>query len=297
MLVGGRDTGKTTVTEPAAHIYKTMITPQADSFCPLEGIRGHELFLWQDFRYNPGHPDKNERGLRVDEGTWNRLLEGLPTSVGVPKTDGSRGDFTYKEDAAFIFTGPFEWEAYRKGRFDRHETQQLSTRVCYIHFDRPAAAEHTGRALAPCPLCWSRWILAGEMLWRRNQQMQPDVFAQRVIQALGLAAPTPTPPTVTLQQFEASVHTQALPARAIEFDDPAEQVLRDMEAAGLSGPPIGLRGGSRPTTAQSVAAPPTSTPDSSASSFFERLSALMSWKSQGLLTDAEFTSAKRTLGL
>ena len=60
MVVGGRDTGKTTVTEPAHLIYRTMKTPQADSFCPLQDIRGHELLLWQDFRSNPGHPRRIE---------------------------------------------------------------------------------------------------------------------------------------------------------------------------------------------------------------------------------------------
>ena len=65
-LVGGKDTGKTTVTQPASMIYKTMECPQADSFCPLEGIRGHELILWHDFRYAPGHPKKEEQGMRLD---------------------------------------------------------------------------------------------------------------------------------------------------------------------------------------------------------------------------------------
>ena len=35
MLVGGKDTGKTTVTEPARLIFHSMKTPQSDSFCPL----------------------------------------------------------------------------------------------------------------------------------------------------------------------------------------------------------------------------------------------------------------------
>ena len=43
MLVGPKDTGKTTVTEPMGKIYACMHTPQSDSFCPLEGCRGHEV--------------------------------------------------------------------------------------------------------------------------------------------------------------------------------------------------------------------------------------------------------------
>ena len=88
MIVEGKDTGKTTVSQPIEDIYKTMKCPQADSFCPLEKIRGHDVLLWQDFRFNPGHPQREEVGLRLDIGTWNRLLEGLPTEIGVPKTDG-----------------------------------------------------------------------------------------------------------------------------------------------------------------------------------------------------------------
>ena len=61
MVVGGRDTGKTTVTEPARLIFNSMQTPQSDSFCPLQNIRGHEVLLWQDFHFNPGHPRKDEQ--------------------------------------------------------------------------------------------------------------------------------------------------------------------------------------------------------------------------------------------
>ena len=104
MIVGGKDCGKTTISQPVAEVFQCLPTPQADSFCPLQNCRGYEAFLWQDFRYNPGHPSKDDQGLRVDEGTWNRLLEGLPTLIGVAKTDGSRADFVFDEDVAFFFT-------------------------------------------------------------------------------------------------------------------------------------------------------------------------------------------------
>ena len=54
MLVGGKDTGNTTLTDLARLVCKAMMAPQADSFCPLQDARGHEVFLWQDFRYFPG---------------------------------------------------------------------------------------------------------------------------------------------------------------------------------------------------------------------------------------------------
>merc|ERR1712214_151887 len=119
---------------PARLVFKAMPTPQADSFCPLQDARGHEVFLWQDFRYCPGHPRGQEQGLRLDEGTWNRLLEGLPTLIGVAKTDGSRGDFVYDEDAAFVLTGPSMMAAYKSGVVAEYETAQLTCRVKYWHF-------------------------------------------------------------------------------------------------------------------------------------------------------------------
>ena len=184
MLVGGRDTGKTTVTEPARLIYNTMKTPQSDSFCPLQNIRGHELLLWQDFRYNPGHPRRSEQGLRIDEGTWNRLLEGLPTLIGVPKNDPARSDFVYEEDTPIILTGPFELIAYKNGIMDKVETDQLSCRMRYVYFRQPALSQ-LNRSLKHCPTCWSRWVLRGEMQWRRQGQHALDEFMVKVMSTLG----------------------------------------------------------------------------------------------------------------
>ena len=198
MLVGGKDTGKTTVTQPAAMIYKTMECPQADSFCPLEGIRGHELILWHDFRYAPGHPKEKEQGMRLDQGTFDRLLEGLPTRVGVPKSDGLRRDFTYTEDAAFIFTGPFYLTAYKNGVPDAHETDQLSCRFKYVPFARPAPPSGgLNRSFKPCPCCWAKWILQGELRWRIREGRAVDGCLVVVAAAGGTGTPTAhgTPPS------------------------------------------------------------------------------------------------------
>ena len=184
MLVGGKDCGKTTLTEPLRMIYKVMPTPQADSFCPLENIRGHEVLLWQDFRYAPGHPRKEEQGLRIDEGTWNRLLEGLPTLIGVPKTDGGRHDFVFDEDVGFVFTGPFPVIAWRNGMQDQCETEQITTRLRYINLARPAPPRR-GRPLKHCPLCWSRWLLRGEIAWQRSSGNELDDFLKRASESLG----------------------------------------------------------------------------------------------------------------
>ena len=79
MLVGGHDSGKTTITTPLRLIFESMGTPPASSTAPLLNCRGHELFLWQDFRYAPGKPGRKEDvGLQLDEGSFNRILEGEP---------------------------------------------------------------------------------------------------------------------------------------------------------------------------------------------------------------------------
>lgn len=161
MLVGPPDTGKTTVTKPLETIYKAMGTPQSDSFCPLEDIRDYEIVMFQDFRYSPGHPKKGEQGIRVDEGTFNRLLEGLPTKIGVPKSDGAR-DFDYTGTAPLFFTGPFQITAFRNGVPDQRETDQINSRVKYINFTAPAP-HVLNRAFKTCAVCWARWILMGEM--------------------------------------------------------------------------------------------------------------------------------------
>ena len=80
--------------------------------------------------------------------------KGLPTFIGVAKTDSSRGYFVYDEDAACIFTGPFTITAWRNGRPDERDTAQLATPSKYIHGQRPAP-KLLGPSLRPCPSCWS----------------------------------------------------------------------------------------------------------------------------------------------
>ena len=199
------------MTQPAAKIFKAMPTPQSDSFCPLQNCRGYELFLWQDLRYSPGHPKKEEQGLRIDEGTWNRLLEGLPTLIGVAKTDGS-SDFVFDQDTAFLFTGPFELTAYKNGKPDEHETAQLATRLRYVRFSRPAL-KRTGRAPKPCPFCWSRWLLLGQLYWLRETGQPLDEFFVKVADALEGSAQGEEPAAVRQcmspdSQLAAWVHSQ-----------------------------------------------------------------------------------------
>ena len=271
MLLGGKDTGKTTITQPAASIFRTMDTPQSDSFCPLQDARGFELYLWQDFRYNPGHPRKEDQGLRLDEGTWNRLLEGLPTRVGVAKSDSSRADFVFDENAPFIFTGPFKLVAYRHGRPDEKETEQLTCRVKYWEFARPGAP-NPDRAFKPCPTCWARWLLLGEVAYRDRHGLACDDFLRRVRAVLG--------------------GTDAAGAHAAAPVGPGP-------GHADAGAPI-----STASTAPMLPTAPVAEPmaDASAgaaeqSQWFHRLERLMDWRARGFLTDTEFAAAKARLGL
>ena len=115
--------------------------------------------------------------MRLDEGTFNRLLECLPTRIGVPKFDGSRRDFVYDENAAFLFTGPFPLTAYRNGVPGQKETDQLTCRIQYVHFNRPPLPSASlNREFRPCPLCWARWTLLGEMEWQLRKRLAPDAL-------------------------------------------------------------------------------------------------------------------------
>jgi hypothetical protein len=259
MIVGGKDCGKTTISQPVNAIFKCMPTPQSDSFCPLQNCRGYETFLWQDFRYNPGHPSKDDQGLRLDEGTWNRLLEGLPTLIGVAKTDGSRADFVFDEDVAFFFTGPFELTAFRNGRIDARETDQIATRIQYVRFDRPAPPRR-GKAPKPCAFCWSRWVLAGQLQWMRDNAVACDEYFTRVeAMEAGIALPP------------------ALPiAAATVSGRVATPVVAPVAAASSVGP------SPSPLDPQQM---------------FEKLEKLMAWRSDGRLSESEFVAAKRALGL
>lgn len=248
MLVGGRDTGKTTVTQPSEEIYQTMKCPQSDSFCPLEDIRGHELLLWHDFRYSPGHP--REPGLRLDIGTWNRLLEGLPCPIGVPKSDGSKKDFVYTEDAPLIATGPFQPTGYKDGVPNDKETEQLTCRMKFVHFKRPAP-DDVDRGFKACPVCWSRWLLKGEIHYRQACGESLGTSLGKVAEALfGIApllpsVPVSGPAVASAPQASMFQNGPCTPCHAAgpastygEGDAEAEALLRELDAPGQALPPI-----------------------------------------------------------
>ena len=301
MIVGGRDSGKTTVTQPLYDIFKAMPTPQADSFCPLQNIRGHEVLLWQDFRYSPGHPTKDEQGLRIDEGTWNRLLEGLPTLVGVAKTDGSRADFVVDEEVAFLFTGPFELTAWRNGLPDERETEQLATRLQYVRFNQPTSPRK-GKALKACAICWSRWLLAGELAWARRNTQELDPFMQKV--RMTLEGDTIASPSAEIELIRKRLYSSVGHDAPEPRFTPASQNVFSESCLSQCTAPASQNIFSESSLSQCTAlddsmsvCSATSQSSVSHQMFFDRLQALISWRCAGHLSEAEFVAAKKQLGL
>ena len=269
MIYGGSDTGKTTVVEPLNEIFKCMKCPQADSFCPCENIRGHDVLLWQDFRYNPGHPKFDEKGLRLDIGTWNRLTEGLDTPIGVPKSDGQRSDFVYTETAPLICTGPFQPTGYLNGFPNERETDQLRRRMKFFHFWRPAPEQGQDRSFKPCALCWSRWLLDGEIAWQKSQGNELDPFLAKV------AAQFKGPAPVALRPEADGAEACSVPESSGQAQPSSEQQP--------SNAPVEL-----------LAQLPTK---ADRSTLVESLCQLVAWRREGLLSATEFQNAKNKLGL
>ena len=238
---------------------------------PAPEARGFELYLWQDFRYNPGHPKKEDQGLRLDEGTWNRLLEGLPTRVGVAKSDSSRADFVFGENAPFIFTGPFKLVAYRDGRPDQKETEQLTCRLKYWEFPRPGPT-NPDRTFKPFPACWARWLLLGELAYRGRNGLACDNFLAHVQALLG-TTPVAAPNAAQPLGPEPGHANSNVPA-------PAASTVPSLPTVPVAEP---MTDSSAGTEEQAQ--------------WFHRLERLMEWRARGFLTDLEFASAKAKLGL
>ena len=114
-------------------------------------------------------------------------------------TDGPRGDNVYNEGAAFIFTSPPFLTAYKNGYVDEHETEQLSCRMKYWVFPR-AAPDTRNRSFKPCPACWSKWLLAGELQWQTDHGIPPDAFATKLL-AAGIGHTPAAPPLVPAVDF------------------------------------------------------------------------------------------------
>jgi len=276
MLVGGKDTGKSTITDPMFVLYKVFPTPPASSNCPLMKCRGHEVFLWQDFRYAPGKPGSAEdRGLRLDEGSLNRLLEGYATLVQMPKNEGA--DFVFHEDTPFIATGPFQLTAYTPdGEVDEYETEQMTTRFTYFFFRNSILKANQHKGFGPCAKCWAKWLLHGEIVYRREHGRHPKSTTDVVEKAKAALFPKGEE---DLGAYEQQIAPKA-PKRP---------------AAGPPATPPRLKGSSTGAAAAEISGG-TSTGAAGAPTTggrFEELRKLVSWREAGLLSKEEFDAAKQ----
>ena len=148
--------------------------------------------------------------------------------------------------------------ASKDGVADEYETVQLTCRMTYWHFSRPAP-EQRNRDFKACAGCWSRWLLQGEVEWQAAHGISPDEFIAKASAALSRGRTTPG-------SSSAGHEPPSTPPRA----PPAAAPLL----------PVGSAGG-----------------QTGAQAFFEQLSQLMAWRQAGLLSDSEFANAKRVLGL
>ena len=149
-----------------------------------------------------------------------------------------------------IFTGPFQLLAYRNGKPDMMETDQLTCRMEYVFFNKPASGV-LNRKMKHCAACWSRWILQGELDWRAAHGVDTagDEF---------------------LCEVEATVGQR-------------------LESHGADSSRGASSSGFKPGTPASSSSEPAQ--------FMTALTRVMDWRQQGLLSDSEFQSAKRALGL
>jgi len=253
MVVGGKDSGKTTITLPLRLIFKCFITPPASSTAPLLNCRGHELFLWQDFRYFPGKPGRKEDvGLQIDEGCFNRLLEGEPTLIEVPKNAGV--DFVFSEDTPFVATGPFEFQAYKDGVPNAYETDQLATRMQYFHFGKSVPVKEQNDSLKPCAACYAKWLLHGEIVHRAHHGKHASSTTTIVEEAHALLFPGP----YALKGYGVMLQTKASSSSA--------------GSGSSSSTALGAGSGEKRT--------------------YEKLREVVEWKREGLLSEEEFAKAK-----
>jgi hypothetical protein len=216
----------------------------------------------KDFRYSPGKPGrKDDVGLQLDEGSFNRILEGEPALVEVPKNEGF--DFVFDEDTPFVATGPFELVVYKNGVPNAYETGQLATRLQYVHFTKSIAKEAQNDTRNPCGRCYAKWLLHGEATYREKNSKHP----LSTTPIFEVARETLFPGRFGLQSFAAAMVRDSRKSR-VDSGDSASSSSMD-------------------TTRTSVAAQQKTA--------FERMKELVAWKEQGLVDEEEFKVLKRKM--
>ena len=168
-----------------------------------------------------------------------------------------------------MFTGPFELTAFRNGRMDVRETEQIATRVKYIRFDRPAPPRQ-GKAPKACSFCWSRWVLYGQLQWMYDGGIPLDDFFKAVeFMAQGGVVQPSVPPSAPV-----------VPGRTAPSPVVPVTVTAPLSSTPVAAVPLG----------SDVVAP-------TSGDMFHKLSKLIEWRCAGHLSEPEFAAAKNALGL
>jgi hypothetical protein len=205
-------------------------------------------------------------GLQVDEGSMNRLWEGYTTLFEVPKNEGA--DFVFDEETPFIATGPFKFVAYKDREPNEKETEQLTTRFQYFSFDRSIPHAQQKKGFAPCPRCWAKWLLHGEIMYRKEKGKDPRSNTDVVDRAAERLFPAGEP-----QLGAYAKKISGLSSKRAATGPPATPPHR---------PPPPGQGGQAGASASAAPAQGT----------FADLKQLMEWRQAGLLTMDEFVTAK-----
>ena len=131
----------------------------------------------------------------------------------------------------------------------------------YVHFKRPAC-QGLDRTFKHCAMCWSRWILQGELQWEQMHNVPADDFMKKVLAAIA--------------------RTQSGSGTALSANSQVTPFSSSMVGPVLT-----------PSSTTSHAGSLT-TPQKD---FFDQLQTLIEWRAKGCLSEKEFAAAKQKMGL
>ena len=275
LIHGVPDAGKSFAFRPLGLIFETFITRGQNESFPLQGIHGSEICLLQDVRFE-------SFGLPWDD--WLRWGDGESMMVRLPRN-------AFDESKEYVGTAPlfatmatlFKYPLYMAKKFQRdveYENEQFRSRWNIIRFPTSIPKHERNPTLKPCKGCGAKWY-AGAVAAESIQEIlssiatKSDVAAPLLPEAddsRSVVAQAGEPPQQAIQQGGETFQQTASAAAA-----PKE---RTQETIAPSQPEI-----------------PQGHVQLDGDLFWARLSKLMTWREQGLLSPAEFATAKAALGL
>ena len=152
MIVGPANCGKTFLLLPLQHIFNTFSNPANDKYAWL-GAENVELIFLNDFRWSPEMIAWKELLL---------LLEGQEVHLSAPNNHYAK-DICIDSDTPIVGTG--KSEITYLGRYnttDSTENEMMAVRWKLFKFHHQIA-EAEQRELTPCPTCFSKLALMGEL--------------------------------------------------------------------------------------------------------------------------------------